>query len=506
MESSMLEPSPPKEKEIKEAKPKRKKKMESELIFEISEPGKRSFVFPKNDVPEVALDKVIPKKMLRKLEVPLPEVGELEIVRHFTKLSQKNFSIDTHFYPLGSCTMKYNPKIHEDVAGMHGFAHLHPYVPEEWSQGILQVLWELELELCEISGMDRFSLQPAAGAHGELLGLLLTRAYHQDLGHVRKKVILPDSSHGTNPSSAHIAGYEVVSLKTDSNGEVDLEELKKLVDDETAALMITNPNTLGLFERKILEIQKVMHDVGALLYYDGANLNPLLGVARPGDMGFDIVHINVHKTFTTPHGGGGPGAGPVGVKKRLIPYLPVPTVEKVGDRYTLKADHPKSIGKIRSFVGSVGILLRAYTYIRSLGQEGLEKVGKGAIINANYILAKLKKVYNLPFDRTCMHEFVLSTKGVGNDLHALDVAKRLIDFGIHPPTIYFPLIVPEAIMIEPTETESKRTLDQFVEAMIQIVKESEVNPELIKQAPQNMPISRPDETAAARQPILRWKP
>lgn len=505
MESGLLEPSDVVTQEEK-VKIVEENQRETELIFELSKPGKKSFVFPKNDVPEKALSALIPQKHLRQKKAELPEVAEIEIVRHFTNLSRKNFSIDTHFYPLGSCTMKYNPKIHEDVARMHGFSHLHPYAPDDWAQGILQVLWELEQSLCEISGMDRICLQPAAGAHGELLGLLLARAYHTEQGNPRKKVILPDSAHGTNPSSAHIAGYEVVSLKTNSKGEVDLEQLKQLVDEETAALMITNPNTLGLFERQIMQIQKVMHDVGALLYYDGANLNPLLGVARPGDMGFDIVHINVHKTFTTPHGGGGPGAGPVGVKKRLIPYLPVPTVEKDGERFYLKSDHPKSIGKIRSFVGSTGILLRAYTYIRSLGQEGLEKVGKGAILNANYLLSKLKKNYNLPYDRTCMHEFVLSTKGVGNDLHAMDVAKRLIDLGFHPPTVYFPLIVPEAVMIEPTETESKRTLDQFADAMIQIVRESNENPEKLKAAPQNMPITRPDEATAARKPILRWHP
>lgn len=502
MESSVLEPSPVKEFENKI----KKEKMNNELIFELSKPGKKSFVFPKCDVPEENISKILPKNLLREKEPLLPEVGELEIVRHFTNLSRKNFSIDTHFYPLGSCTMKYNPKIHEDVASLPGFSHLHPYAPDEWAQGILQVLWELEQLLCEISGMTKMSLQPAAGAHGELLGLLMTRAYHQDHGNPRKKVILPDSSHGTNPSSAHIAGYEVVSLKSDANGEVDVEGLKKIIDEETACFMVTNPNTLGLFERKISEIQKIVHDAGALLYYDGANLNPLLGLARPGDMGFDIVHINVHKTFTTPHGGGGPGAGPVGVKERLVKYLPVPTVEKKGDRYFLKGDHSSSVGKIRSFVGSVGILLRAYTYIRSLGQEGLEKVGRGAIINANYLLAKLKKIYNLPYDRTCMHEFVLSTKGVNKDLRAIDVAKRLIDLGIHPPTIYFPLIVPEALMIEPTETESKQTLDVFVQAMTQIVQESKENPEILHQAPQKMPISRPDETTAARNPILRWKP
>ncbi len=485
----------------------KKEKMDSQVIFELSKPGKRSFVFPKCDVPLTDVKQIIPEKYLRQTKPELPEVGELEIVRHYTNLSRKNFSIDTHFYPLGSCTMKYNPKIHEEVVKFPGFSHLHPYAPEAWSQGVLQVLYDLEQSLCEISGMDRVSLQPAAGAHGELLGLLLARAYHTEIsGNPRKKVILPDSAHGTNPSSAHIAGYEVVTIKTDANGEVDIKQLKELADEETAALMITNPNTLGLFERQILEIQKIMHDVGALLYYDGANLNPLLGVARPGDMGFDIVHINVHKTFTTPHGGGGPGAGPVGVKERLIKYLPTPTVEKVGDKYTLKHDNPDSIGKIRSFVGSVGILIRAYTYIRSLGQEGLEKVGKGAIINANYLLAKLKKVYTLPHDRICMHEFVISSKGVGKDLHALDVAKRLIDMNIHPPTIYFPLIVPEAIMVEPTETESKQTLDDFVEAMTQIVKESNENPELLHQSPQTMPITRPDETAAARQPKLRWRP
>ena len=403
--------------------------------------------------------------------------------------------------------MKYNPKINEDMARLDGFAKVHPYQPAESVQGCLELLYSMDRMLAEITGMERVSLQPAAGAHGEMAGLMIIKAYHENRGDAkRRKIIVPDSAHGTNPASAAVAGFDVIEVKSNNRGCVDIDALKQVMSDEVAGLMLTNPNTLGLFEENIVEIAKIVHDAGGLLYYDGANANAIVGMCRPGDMGFDVVHLNLHKTFSTPHGGGGPGSGPVGVKKELVPFLPVPVVEHGADGCYLDYDRPLSIGRIRSFYGNFGVVVRAYAYIMILGAEGLRKVSEAAVLNANYVMSKLKKYYLLPHDRTCMHEFVLSgekQKSLG--VSTLDIAKRLLDFGFHPPTVYFPLIVKEAIMIEPTETESRETLDEFVDAMIQIAREAETDPEKVKGAPYDTVVSRMDETRAARNPILRWK-
>ncbi len=480
---------------------------ESKLIFEKSKSGKKIHFTPNPNISPEKKKDWIPSSLERRREAILPEVSEPEVVRHFLNLSRKNFSVDTNFYPLGSCTMKYNPKINEDIAANPSFAYLHPYEPEEFAQGILRIFYELEQWLIALTGMDRFSLQPAAGAQGELLGMMIAKAYHRASGDgKRRKVIVPDSSHGTNPASAALYGFEVVTIKSNERGRVDLHELAKATDDQTACLMLTNPNTLGLFEDEILEIQKILHQRGALLYYDGANMNALLGVTRPGDMGFDIVHLNLHKTFSTPHGGGGPGAGPVGVKKRLEKFLPTPLISKKGDSYIWNYDVPDSVGKLKSFFGNSGVLLRAYTYIRSLGIDGLKQVSRDAIINANYLKKKLNGVFVIPYSEYCMHEFVVSAEAQNAfGIHAGDIAKRLLDFGFYAPTVYFPLIVSEAIMIEPTETESKDTLDQFAEAMHEIDRESRECPETVKLAPHTLPISRPDEVAAARNPILTYR-
>lgn len=430
---------------------------------------------------------LIPFEYLRKEPARLPELSELDIVRHFTRLSQLNYSVDTVMYPLGSCTMKYNPKVNEAIVQNANWQYIHPYQPKKLSQGILKLLNEIERFLCEICGMDAVSFHPSAGAHGELLGLLLIRAYHKERGNRHSKVIVPDSSHGTNPSSAHIAGYKVVTIPSNPNGEVNLDALESALDNDTAAVMLTNPNTLGIFETKILEIAKLVHEHGALLYGDGANLNALLGRFRPGDMGFDVIHVNLHKTFSTPHGGGGPGSGPVLVKKHLEPYLPKPN------------NRPKSIGRIRAFYGNIGVIIRAYAYIKALGREGLEKAGNMAVLNSNYMRVKLQKYYDLPYNRMCMHEFVLSSK----NKRAGDIAKRLLDYGFYAPTVYFPLIVPEALMIEPTETESKATLDKFIQTLIDIDSE---DPSIVKNAPHNLPVGRLDEVTAARDPDLAWTP
>ena len=449
----------------------------------------------------------LPEGLRRKRPLLFPELTEPEIMRHFVNLSKKNFSIDTHFYPLGSCSMKYNPKINEWAAALECFAAVHPMQPEAKTQGILRVFYELEQDLKQITGMDRFTLQPAAGAHGELTGMMLVRAYHTARGESkRRKVLVPDSSHGTNPASAALFGYHVVEIKSNARGRVDLDALTAHLDDETACLMLTNPNTLGLFEEDILEITKRVHEKGALLYYDGANLNALLGIARPGDMGFDIVHLNLHKTFSTPHGGGGPGSGPVGVKERLAPYLPVPLIEKQGNTYRMIYARENSIGRVKSFFGNTGMLLRAFVYIRTLGLSGLKQVSEDAILNANYLKEKLKKIFPIAVDEPCMHEFVLSIKNSkAKGVHAGDIGKRLLDFGVHAPTVHFPLVVEEALMIEPTETESKETLDLFIEAMKQIAQEIEENPEKVILAPHTLPIRRPDEVLAARKPILSFK-
>ncbi len=487
------------------------------LIFEKSKPGRMGISLPDCDVPEKKIEELIPKNSLRS-ELRLPEVSEAEVVRHYTKLSTQNYGIDTGFYPLGSCTMKYNPKVNEEIAELPGFRSLHPVQDEELSQGALELMYNLEKILCEITGMDGFTLQPAAGAQGELAGLMMTKAYFEHRGERRTKIIVPDSSHGTNPASATLCGYESITIRSNEKGTVDLKELKKVLDGEVACIILTNPNTLGLFEEEILEITHIAHKRGALVYCDGANMNAFLGIARPGDMGFDIIHLNLHKTFSTPHGGGGPGSGPVGVKKSLVPFLPKPTIEKEKDRYRLDYDRPLSIGKIKTFYGNFGVMVKAYAYLRTLGPEGLREVAENAVLNANYLMKKLKSYYYLPFDRVCMHEFVLSGKRqLEEGVHTNDIAKRLLDYGFHAPTIYFPLIVSEAIMIEPTETESKETLDEFASAMIRIAKETEENPEIVKTAPhptaeggRTHPSTkggrrRLDAVTAARRPNLRWK-
>jgi len=479
------------------------------LVFEIGSPGSEGYVLPECDVPAGNIEELIPGKFLRQSAPLLPEVGEADAIRHFTALSLRNYGVDTGFYPLGSCTMKYNPKVNEDIARFSGFAGMHPYQPEELAQGCLELMYRLERMLAEITGMDAISLQPAAGAHGELTGLMVMKAWHEYRGDsLRRRVIVPDSAHGTNPASAAEAGFEVVEVKSDSRGCVDLDSLRQLADGGIAGLMLTNPNTLGLFEENIEEISGIIHDCGGLLYYDGANANAIMGIARPGDMGFDVVHLNLHKTFGTPHGGGGPGSGPVGVKKDLAQFLPVPAVKYENGIYSFDYDRPLSIGKVKSFYGNFGVMVRAYSYIMSLGPEGLKKASEAAVLNANYVMHKLKGYYNVPYERTCMHEVVLSCldKKEKFGVSAMDVAKRLMDFGIHPPTVYFPLIVKEALMIEPTETASKELLDEFIRAMIAIADEAENNPENVRNAPHNTVIARPDEARAARSPVLRWTP
>ncbi len=481
--------------------------MSEELIFEISVPGKTGCLPPPLDIPREDISWMIPPGMAALSPPPLPEVSEPELVRHFTRLSRLNYGVDSGSYPLGSCTMKYNPKVNERAARLPGFTDIHPYQPRETIQGALRLMHELEAFLCEITGMDRFSLQPAAGAHGELTALLMARKYYEHLGQRRNVVLVPDSAHGTNPASASMCGFEVSQVSSDERGNVDLSSLEKLLDDRTAAVMLTNPNTLGLFESNIIAIARMVHGAGALLYYDGANANATLGVTRPGDMGFDLMHLNLHKTFSTPHGGGGPGAGPVGARGRLTDFLPVPLVKITeGNGYALDEDRPLSIGRVRSFFGNFLVLVRAYAYIRQLGPEGLLEVSENAVLNANYLMKHMKQWYQLPYDRTCQHEFVLSaSRQKKNGIRALDIAKRLLDYGLHAPTIYFPLIVPEALMIEPTETESKRELDAFIQVMKAIALEAENQPELLRNAPVNTPVRRLDEATAARKPDLWYK-
>ncbi|WP_368985302.1 aminomethyl-transferring glycine dehydrogenase subunit GcvPB [Caldifermentibacillus hisashii] len=476
------------------------------LIFEISKPGRIGYSLPEIDVPETDIDRLLPEDYIRTKEPELPEVSELDIIRHYTALSKRNHGVDSGFYPLGSCTMKYNPKINEDVARLPGFAHIHPLQDESSVQGALELMYDLMEHLKEITGMDEVTLQPAAGAHGEWTGLMLIRAYHEANGDFHKtKVIIPDSAHGTNPASATVAGFETITVKSNEFGLVDIDDLKRVVGSDTAALMLTNPNTLGLFEENIVEMAEIVHAVGGKLYYDGANLNAIMGKARPGDMGFDVVHLNLHKTFTGPHGGGGPGSGPVGVKKKLIPFLPKPVLVKKNNEFFFDYDRPQSIGRVKPFYGNFGINVRAYTYIRTMGPDGLRQVTENAVINANYMMRSLAPYYDLPYDRHCKHEFVISgrrQKKLG--VRTLDIAKRLLDFGFHPPTIYFPLNVEESVMIEPTETESKETLDAFIETMIQISKEAEENPEIVQEAPHTTVVGRLDETKAARKPILKY--
>jgi glycine dehydrogenase subunit 2 len=492
-----------------------------DTIYEASCRGRRASTLPALDVPERPLEELIPAVLRRQRAARLPEVSEIELVRHFTELSRRDYGVDEGTYPLGSCTMKYNPKINERVAGLEGLRGLHPYQPEELVQGALQLLHELGGFLVEIAGLHAATLQPSAGAHGELTGLLLARAYHDAQGRAPKTVIIPDTAHGTNPATVTMAGYDVVAVNSDARGGIDLDDLRaKVVAGEVACLMVTNPNTLGLFDENIAEIARVVHEAGGLLYYDGANANAVLGRSRPGDMGFDIVHFNTHKTFSTPHGGGGPGAGPIVVRDMLAPFLPVPVVVREGEdgpgeggeraggtgRYRLDYDRPQSIGKVRSFYGSFAVLVRAYAYVRGLGPDGLKRVSDAAVLNANYVLEGIRDLFEVPFDRRCMHEFVVSgTPLKQHGVKTLDVAKRLLDYDVHPPTVYFPLIVHEALMVEPTDTESKPALDGLIAKMRRVVEEAGQDASLLTAAPVTMPVRRLDEVRAARQPVVRQR-
>jgi glycine dehydrogenase subunit 2 len=488
-------------------------------IYERSVQGRRAFVAPALDVPERPLDELLPAKLRRSAPARLPEVSEPEIVRHYNRLSKRNFDLDTGFYPLGSCTMKHNPKLHERVTGLPGNARLHPLQDPKRAQGALELMWNLQEALGEIAGLPHVSLQPSAGSHGELAGVLLTRAYHEDRGERRTKVLTPDTAHGTNPATVTMAGYEVVKVGTDADGGVDVDDLRAKADETVACLMLTNPNTLGVFDANIEEIARIVHGVGATLYYDGANLNAIMGITRPGDMGFDIVHFNLHKSFTQPHGGGGPGAGPIAVSERIAPYLPRPQVVKrevpangsgATAVFDLEEDIPKSIGKLRGFQGNYGVFVRSYAYIRSLGAEGLREASETAVLNANYLLALLKRegvAEYLPvaYDRICTHEFVLSGAPMKRELgiRTLDLAKRLLDHGVHPPTVYFPLLVDEALLLEPTETETKETLDDFAAIVAEILAEARADPEIARNAPYTTPVRRLDEAGAAKHPVIR---
>ena len=478
------------------------------LLIERSRTGRRAAIMPSLDVPAVGLDE-IPAALRRRDDVALPEVAERDLVTHYTRLSRRNYGIDLGFYPLGSCTMKYNPRLNEEVAAMPGFRRLHPLQPESTIQGMLELLIELEAWLCEITGMRAVTFQPAAGAHGELTGLLLMRAYHDARGELgtRRKVIIPDTAHGTNPASVRLAGFEVLEVPSDARGLVDVDALEALCDETVVGLMITNPNTLGLFDGSIERIAAAVHKVGGLLYYDGANLNAIVGHCRPGDMGFDIVHLNVHKTFSTPHGGGGPGAGPIGVSERLVPFLPGPhpAFDDATGIYRWEEPGPRSIGRVHGWWGNAGILVRAAVYLQTLGAEGLRHVSEHAVLNANYLLARLRERFEVAYETQPMHEFVLTArKQKVRGARAMDVAKRLIDHGVHPMTVYFPLVVDEAMMIEPTETESKETLDAFVASLFAIDDEIDTDLEALLHAPHTAPVSRPDEATAARTPIVHW--
>lgn len=473
------------------------------LIYELSSRGREGTALPESDVPTAEL----PNPLMRD-DLKLPEVAEVDVVRHFTRLSQKNYCVDLGIYPLGSCTMKYNPKVNEEAVKIPGFTRIHPYQDEDSVQGALQMLYELQEYLGEICGLPGVTLQPAAGAQGELTGILIIRAYHLARGdHKRRKVLVPDSAHGTNPATSSMSGYQVLHVKSDSRGNIDLDELKKLADEETVGLMLTNPNTLGLFEEQVQEVCEVIHRAGGLVYGDGANLNAIVGVVRPGDLGFDVLHTNLHKTFSVPHGGGGPGAGPVAARQDLAQFLPGPIVTKKGQRYELTMPK-KSIGRVKSFYGNFLALVRAYAYIRSYGREHLHEIAENAVINANYLLARLKDAYSAPYGhRACKHEFVLTGAPFVQKygVHTLDIAKRIEDYGFYPPTIYFPLIVPECLMIEPTETQSKESLDEFADALLAIAKEAETNPQLLHDAPHDAPVTRLDEVKAAREPVLCYK-
>jgi glycine dehydrogenase subunit 2 len=488
-------------------------------IFERGAAGRRAFQCPAYDVPEVDPRELLPAHLLRAQEPRLPEVSEPELVRHYVRLSKRNFDLDSGFYPLGSCTMKHNPRLHERVAALPGHARLHPLQDPARAQGALELMWNLQQALAEISGLPHVSLQPSAGSHGELAGVLLTRAYHEDRGETRHKVLTPDTSHGTNPATVTMAGLQVVALATNPDGGIDLDDLRAKADEDVACLMLTNPNTLGLFDPNIVEIAEIVHGVGATLYYDGANLNAVMGLSRPGDMGFDIVHFNLHKSFTQPHGGGGPGSGPIAVSERIAPYLPVPVVVRDEDgRFDLDSDRwqweggvgSKSIGRLRGFQGNYGCFVRAYAYICSLGAEGLKDASETAVLNANYLLARLRQAgvaeyLPLAYGKLCLHEFVLSGGPMKRELglKTLDLAKRLLDHGFHPPTVYFPLLVDEALMVEPTETETRETLDAFADAIAAILREAADDPEIARHAPYTTPVRRLDEVAAAKHPIIR---
>jgi glycine dehydrogenase subunit 2 len=477
------------------------------LVFELSRKGRRAWSLPEVKVDAPGLDELVPEKFRRTEAPALPEISERDLVRHYTRLSQRNWAIDVGAYPLGSCSMKYNPKVAEEVAALPGFAGLHPLADDDLVQGALELLGTLQEALCEATGMDAITMQPAAGAQGELTGLLIMRAFHEANGDARRRVVIPDSAHGTNPASVSLAGYEAVEVRSDERGLVDVDALLEVLDENVAGLMLTNPNTLGLFERDIVRIAKAVHEVGGLLYYDGANFNSIVGVVRPGDMGFDIVHLNLHKTFATPHGGGGPGSGPLAVAGRLARFLPAPVLvyDKGAERWGWDHDRPDTIGRIHSFHGNFGINVRAYAYLRSLGPEGLRRVAERAVLNANYLRTLVADAFPTAYPGICMHEFVASAKPLKkHGVRAMDVAKRLIDFGYHPPTVYFPLVVEEALMVEPTETESKETIDGLADALNQIAREAEENPELLHDAPVTTPVRRPDEARAARQLTVRW--
>lgn len=481
--------------------------MTEPLIIDYGSPGRKGYSLPELDVTDKELDQYLDKKYIRKEEPNLPEASEVDVVRHYTALSQQNYGVDSGIYPLGSCTMKYNPKINEDIVRIDKLSKIHPYQDEENVQGSLEILYSLKHDLAEISGMDEVTLQPASGAHGELTGLMIIKKYYKKQGQIRNKVIVPDSAHGTNPASADMAGFEVVEIDSNEKGMIDINHLKETVDENTAALMLTNPNTLGIFEKDILEIAEIVHNAGGLLYYDGANMNAVMGYARPGDMEFDVMHFNLHKTFSTPHGGGGPGSGPVGVKEFLKPFLPVPLLRQNKDNgsYYWDNNRPDSIGKVHSFYGNYGVMLKAYAYIKTLGGSGLKQATENAVLNANYMKARLKEEYLLPYEENSLHEFVLSgIKQKEKGATTLNIAKRLLDYGQYAPTIYFPLVVKEALMIEPTETENLTTLNKFVDTMKNISREIDENPDLVTNAPHNTTVKKLDEVQAARKPDLRW--
>ena len=480
------------------------------LIFELSKEERTAYDLPHSEIEDYSLEDELPKHLVREEAPKLPEISELQLVRHYTQLSNKNFGIESGPYPLGSCTMKYNPKVNEDIANLDGFSNIHPNQDPETAQGALELMYNMQEYLAEILGMDQVTLQPAAGAQGELAGILVIKAYHEANGEgdKRNKILVPDSAHGTNPATAAVTGYQTIEIPSNEKGTVDIEGLKAAVGEDTAGIMLTNPNTVGLFEKDILEIVDIIHDAGGLLYYDGANSNANLGITNPGIMGFDVVHTNLHKTFTGPHGGGGPGSGPIGVKEFLVPYLPLPRIEKTEDRYVLNSEYPESIGRVKGNFGNFGVIVRAYSYIRAMGPKGLRKVSEDAVLNANYLKARIQDYYQTPYrDQYCKHEFVVSAnRQVALGVNAKDIGKRLLDYGVHAPTTYFPLIVEECLMIEPTETESKEDLDYTADAFIKIAEETEANPDVVREAPHRTSVRRLDEVTASRRPVLTYNP